>query len=112
MTYRPLALPRGTPTAMERAHGYDRQHRHDAPRLGRYTIDTDSSSLSYKSRHLFGLLPVRGTFAIRGGTVEVTEPLSGSRVHAEIDAVSLRTGNARRDATVRSAKFLDTDRYR
>ncbi|WP_369368542.1 YceI family protein [Streptomyces sp. CG4] len=54
---------------------------------------------------------MRGTFAIRGGTVEVTEPPSGSRVHAEIDAVSLRTGNARRDATVRSAKFLDTDRY-
>ncbi|MER6379482.1 YceI family protein [Streptomyces sp. NPDC001250] len=81
------------------------------PRLGRYAIDTDSSSLSFKSRHLFGLLPVRGTFAIRGGTVEVTEPLSGSRVHAEIDAVSLRTGNAQRDATVRSAKFLDTDRY-
>lgn len=81
------------------------------PRLGRYTIDTDKSSISFKSRHLFGLLPVRGTFAIRGGTVEVAEPISGSRVHAEVDAASFRTDHARRDAAVRSVAFLDTDRH-
>ncbi|WP_189956508.1 YceI family protein [Streptomyces alanosinicus] len=96
---------------MEWRHGYDRRHRHATPRLGRYTIDAHDSSLSFTSRHLFGLLPVRGAFAIRGGTVDVAEPLSGSRVRAEIDAVSFRTGNAQRDAAVRSAKFLDTDRY-
>ncbi|NUS82503.1 MAG: YceI family protein [Streptomyces sp.] len=81
------------------------------PRLGRYTIDTAKSSISFKSRHLFGLLPVRGTFAIRGGTVEVAEPVSGSRVHAEVDAASFRTNHARRDAAVRSVAFLDTDRH-
>ena len=81
------------------------------PRLGRYAIDTNSSSLSFRSRHVFGLLPVRGTFAIRGGTIEVAAPLSGSRVHVEVDAASFRTGNAQRDTAVRSAKFLDTDRY-
>ncbi|MFF4397406.1 YceI family protein [Streptomyces sp. NPDC001480] len=81
------------------------------PRLGRYTIDTDNSSISFKSRHVFGLLPVRGTFAVRGGTIEVTEPLSASRVHAEVDALSFRTGHAQRDTAVRSAKFLDADRH-
>ncbi|MFF7751640.1 YceI family protein [Streptomyces sp. NPDC007971] len=81
------------------------------PRLGRYTIDSDTSSLSFRTRHVFGLLPVHGTFAIRGGTVEVAEPLSASRVHAEVDAASLRTGNAQRDAAVRSSKFLDAGRY-
>ncbi|MEU1409344.1 YceI family protein [Streptomyces sp. NPDC005728] len=81
------------------------------PRLGRYTIDTHSSSISFRSRHLFGLLPVRGTFAIRGGTIEVAEPLSRSGVYVEVDAASFRTGHAQRDAAVRSAKFLNTDRY-
>ncbi|MBL1103697.1 YceI family protein [Streptomyces sp. 5-8] len=81
------------------------------PRLGRYLIDPDRSSVSFTSSHVFGLLPVRGTFAIRGGTVDVAAPLSASQVHAEVAAAGLRTGNARRDAAVRSAKFLDTDRY-
>ena len=80
------------------------------PRLGRYTIDTKSSSISFKSRHLFGIMPVHGTFAIRGGTVDVAEPLSESRLRVEIDAASFSTGNDQRDGDVRSAKFLDTDR--
>jgi polyisoprenoid-binding protein YceI len=80
------------------------------PRLGRYTIDARGSSISFGSRHLFGLLPVRGTFAIRGGTVDVAEPLSRSRLSVEIDAVSFNTGNDQRDGAVRSAKFLDTGR--
>jgi polyisoprenoid-binding protein YceI len=81
------------------------------PRLGRYTIDTDSSSISFRSRHVFGLLPVRGTFAIRGGTIDVAEPLPESSVRVEVDAASFRTGHAQRDAAVRSAKFLDADRH-
>ncbi|MFE9552499.1 YceI family protein [Streptomyces sp. NPDC006703] len=81
------------------------------PRLGRYAIDTDHSSITFKSRHFFGLMPVRGTFAIRGGTVEVTEPLSQSRLRVEIEAASFSTGNGQRDRDVRSVKFLDTDRH-
>ncbi|GAB3179531.1 YceI family protein [Streptomyces incanus] len=81
------------------------------PRLGRYTIDTNSSSITFKGRHLFGLMPVRGTFAIRGGTVDVAEPLSESRLRVEIDAASFSTGNDHRDGDVRSAKFLDIDRH-
>ncbi|WP_329467043.1 YceI family protein [Streptomyces sp. NBC_01431] len=81
------------------------------PRLGRYSIDTDSSSITFKSRHFFGLMPVRGTFAIRGGTVEVTEPLSQSRLRVEVEAASFSTGNGQRDRDVRSVKFLDTDRH-
>ncbi|MGV9790590.1 YceI family protein [Streptomyces sp. NPDC003435] len=81
------------------------------PRLGRYTIDPAGSSVTFTTRHLFGLLPVRGTFAIRGGTVDVAEPLAASRLHVEIDSASFSTGNDRRDGEVRSAKFLDTDRH-
>ena len=76
-----------------------------------YTIDTDASTLHFRSRHLFGLLPVRGTFAVRSGRVDVAEPAGGSKVSVEVDAGSFHTGNDRRDGDVRSAKFLDTARH-
>jgi polyisoprenoid-binding protein YceI len=61
--------------------------------------------------HLFGLAPVRGTFGMRSGTIDVAEPLAGSAIHAEIDAASFRTPNPLRNANVRSARFLDAVRH-
>ncbi|MFR9676885.1 YceI family protein [Streptomyces sp. TR06-5] len=90
------------------AHGGSTTKR---PRLGRCAIDTERSRIGFAGRHLFGLLPVRGTFALRSGTVDVAEPLQDSCIEVEIDAGSFRTGNPRRDRDVRSAKFLDTDRH-
>ncbi len=81
------------------------------PRLGRYDIDPDGSSVAFRTRHMFGLAPVRGTFRIKVGTVDVTEPLAGSRIRVEIDAASFRTGNGARDNSVRSARFLDAGRH-
>jgi polyisoprenoid-binding protein YceI len=81
------------------------------PRLGRYAIDTDHSSITFKTRHFLGLLPVKGTFAIRSGTIEVAEPLAESSLRVEVDAAGFHTGNALRDTQVRSAKFLDTGRH-
>lgn len=81
------------------------------PRLGRYEIDAGGSTVTFASRHLFGLMPVRGTFAVRGGTVDVAEPLSDSVIRVEIDAASFHTGHDHRDSDVRSAKFLDTDTH-
>jgi polyisoprenoid-binding protein YceI len=81
------------------------------PRLGAYDIDPDESSVAFRTRHLFGLAPVRGTFRIRSGTVDVTEPLSCSRIRVEIDAASFRTGLGARDSSVRSARFLDTGEH-
>jgi polyisoprenoid-binding protein YceI len=82
-----------------------------APRLGRYEIDTGSSTVSFRTRHLFGLAPVRGTFAVRAGTVDVAEPLSGSRIYAEVEAASFRTRSRQRDRNVGSAAFLDTHAF-
>ncbi|MEU6284636.1 YceI family protein [Streptomyces sp. NPDC047028] len=81
------------------------------PRPGRYAVDPARSSLSFRTRHLFGVLPVHGTFAVRGGTVEVAELFTASSVRAEVDADSFRTGNSGRDTAVRSARFLDTVRH-
>jgi polyisoprenoid-binding protein YceI len=41
----------------------------------------------------------------------VSEPLTGSRVYAEIDAASFHTGNPLRDARVRSAGLLGAGEY-
>ena len=81
------------------------------PWPGRYEIDTSFSAVTFRTRHLFGLAPVRGSFAIRTGTIRVTEPLALSSVYAEIDPASFCTGNARRDTTVHSARLLDPLRY-
>lgn len=88
-----------------------REHTVTSPPLGRYDVDPTRSTVRFRTTHLFGLGKVDGTFGVRSGTVEVAEPLSGSRVRAEVDAASFHTGSAQRDRTVRSATFLDTDRY-
>jgi len=80
-------------------------------RPGRYVIDPASSAVTFRTRHMFGLGRVRGTFAIRGGAVEVTGEPGEARCYAEIDAASFRTGNPQRDASVRSARLLDTDHH-
>ena len=81
------------------------------PWLGHYAIDTTESTVSFATRHLFGLAPVHGVLALRGGTVDIAEPLSDSKIHAEIETATFRTGNAQRDGSVLSARFLDPDRY-
>jgi polyisoprenoid-binding protein YceI len=89
------------------------QAKHSAatPRIGRYEIDPGQSAVRFRTRHLFGLAPVRGRFAIRSGTVGVAEPLGGSVIRADIDVASFRTRNRLRDRAVRSSRFLDAARH-
>jgi polyisoprenoid-binding protein YceI len=82
-----------------------------APRLGHYEIDASHSAVTFRTRHLFGLAPVRGSFTITAGTVDVAEPLAASSIHAEIEAASFRTRNGQRDAAVRSPGLLDARRH-
>lgn len=78
---------------------------------GRYEIDASQSAVRFRTRHMFGLGPVRGTFAIQSGSAEIGEALAGSAFRAEIDAASFRTGNRQRDESVLSAQFLDAGRF-
>ncbi|WP_116046009.1 YceI family protein [Amycolatopsis palatopharyngis] len=89
----------------------NQKHSTGAPLPGRYEIDTSRSVITFAGRHLFGLLPVRGSFRIRNGTVDVAAEAPGSAVRVEVDAESFHTGNERRDTDVRSARFLDTGRF-
>jgi polyisoprenoid-binding protein YceI len=81
------------------------------PPPGRYRIDPVSSVVRFRTRHMFGLAPVRGTFGVRAGIVDVTEPLTASRISADIEVASFHTRNPPRDASIRSARFLDVDQY-
>lgn len=78
---------------------------------GSYDIDPERTTIRFRTRHMFGLGPVRGTFAIRSGAVSVTDPLDGSTIYAEIEAASFRTGNPQRDRTVLLRRHLDATRY-
>ena len=82
-----------------------------APPAGQYEIDASRSAVTFRTRHLFGLAPVRGSFAIRAGTVDVAGPLTDPGIYAEIEAASFRTGNGQRDSNVRSARLLDVGQY-
>jgi polyisoprenoid-binding protein YceI len=55
--------------------------------------------------------PQAGRYELWAGAVDVAEWLGDSRIHAEIDAASIRTGNPQRDASVRSARLLDVGRH-
>lgn len=78
---------------------------------GDYDIDPQRTTIRFRTRHLFGLGPVRGTFAIRSGAVRATDPLDASTVYAEIESGSFRTGNPQRDRTVLLRRHLDAARH-
>jgi polyisoprenoid-binding protein YceI len=77
------------------------------PQPGHYTIDASRSRVTFVTRHLFGLGRVKGSFAIRGGTADIADPIAASSLSAEIETASFRTGNPARDQIVRSPRFLD-----
>jgi polyisoprenoid-binding protein YceI len=78
---------------------------------GTYRIDPSRSTVRFVSRAMFGLFRVGGTFAVRQGTIVVADDVTESSVTATVDAASVDTANTRRDNDLRSAKYLDTERY-
>ncbi|MGN9844937.1 YceI family protein [Nonomuraea sp. H19] len=78
-----------------------------SPIVGDYHIDPGRSTIRFRTRALFGLLPVRGTFMIGRGTISVRDPLADSAVVVEIPAGSFTSGLRMRDRHVRAADFLD-----
>jgi polyisoprenoid-binding protein YceI len=85
-----------------------------APELlppGRYRIDAQRSTVTFTTRHLFGLAPVRGTLALRDGTVDVADPVTGSAARARVAAATFQSGSTARDAAVLSPRLLDATAY-
>ncbi|GGW60831.1 YceI family protein [Streptomyces griseoloalbus] len=88
-----------------------RQGGTELPPPGPWTVDPAHSSVAAVARHL-GISSVRGRFTDFAATVEVApDDLAKSRVEAVIRAASIDTGNGMRDTHLRSADFLDVERY-
>src|SRR2546429_9428980 len=78
----------------------------DAALAGSWTLDASRSSISLRSKSMWGLAPVKGSFReIAGtGTVSPDGEVSGT---ITVAAASVDTKIAKRDAHLRSADFFD-----
>ena len=76
---------------------------------GTWAIDPVHSSIGFSVRHLV-VSKVRGNFEAFSGAVVVAEDGTPS-VNAEIVIDSLHTGNEQRDGHVKSADFLDAEKF-
>ena len=77
----------------------------------RWTIDPVHSSVGFRVRHLV-ISRVNGRFTQWSGTLELGGiDLADSKVDIAIDAASIDTHEAQRDAHLRSADFFDVERF-
>jgi polyisoprenoid-binding protein YceI len=81
------------------------------PAPGVYTVDPGRSTITFTTKHMFGLGTVTGTFAVKAAQVTIAAPGEASRVDAVVDAGSIKTDQQRRDEHVRSKTFLHTDEH-
>lgn len=76
-----------------------------------YTIDPAHSTAGFKVRHLM-VSNVRGEFSKVTGTVVVDRDApENSKVEARIDASTIHTRDEQRDAHLKSADFLDVEKF-
>jgi polyisoprenoid-binding protein YceI len=76
-----------------------------------WNIDAAHSGINFTIRHMV-VSKVRGRFAKFTGTVRLDDgDLTRSSVEATVDASSIDTGTAQRDAHLRSADFFDVERF-
>jgi polyisoprenoid-binding protein YceI len=76
-----------------------------------YQIDTAHSGAQFTVRHMM-ITNVRGGFRKVSGTVVYdAENPSASTIEADIDAASISTNEDQRDAHLRSADFLDVEKF-
>jgi len=82
-----------------------------APTAIAYTIDPAHSGAGFKIRHLM-VAYIRGGFGGVTGDVilDPTNP-ANTKIKASINATTLHTQDEKRDAHVKGADFLETDKY-
>lgn len=81
------------------------------PPAGDYHLDPVRSTVSFGTRHLFGLGAVHGSFRIESGQIHVADPPQASWARVTISAESFHTGHPGRDSAVRSPRLLATGAY-
>lgn len=82
----------------------------EAPGAGTYEIDPSHSTVEFVARHLM-ISKVRGSFDTFSGQIHIAEDPLQSSAEVTIDASSVNTRDAQRDAHLRSPDFLNVDEY-
>ncbi|SEH89671.1 Polyisoprenoid-binding protein YceI [Mycolicibacterium rutilum] len=82
----------------------------DPGSAGRWVLDPGQSTVTVKSKSLWGLLPVKGRFTELTGEGQLTAPQTVSG-RVDIKAASLRTGIRKRDEHLHSADFFEAEKF-
>lgn len=77
---------------------------------GTWSIDTSHSSIEFRVKHL-GIATVKGQFRDFSGAVVVGETPEAISVTGTVDAASIDTREADRDAHLRSPDFFDAEHH-
>jgi polyisoprenoid-binding protein YceI len=82
----------------------------EASLAGSWVLDASKSSVELKTRHTWGIRPLKGVFhEVSGkGTVSPAGEVSGT---LSVVAASIDTRNSRRDRDLRSERLFDVGRY-
>jgi polyisoprenoid-binding protein YceI len=76
-----------------------------------WKIDPAHSGITFAAKHMM-ITTVRGSLTLADGQIDFDEnDPARSRVEARLDAASINTGVPSRDAHLRSADFLETERF-
>ncbi|MFI5266626.1 MAG: YceI family protein [Chloroflexota bacterium] len=76
-----------------------------------WNLDAAHSQVNFSAKHM-GIMTVRGQFTEVQGSIDFNEDdFTASSVEATVNAASLVTNDAKRDAHLRSADFLDVENY-
>ncbi|MEI7778265.1 MAG: YceI family protein [Actinomycetes bacterium] len=82
-----------------------------ATTTGTWVIDQAHTTIGFSARHAV-VAKTRGKFSGFSGTLVLdAENVAGSKIDVTIQAASFDSGNADRDAHIKSADFLDAETY-
>jgi polyisoprenoid-binding protein YceI len=81
-----------------------------AESIGVWNLVPDRSTIAFKTKSMYGLVPVKGRFHEISGDGQITDP---GTIFGRIDikAASLDTKVSLRDKHLRSADFFDVEKY-
>ncbi|MGW7548757.1 YceI family protein [Streptomyces sp. NPDC054770] len=82
----------------------------ELPAPGDWEIEQTHSSIGFTARHI-GLARIHGRFNSFAGAVRIADQMERSAMHVVIDAATIDTGVRMRDDHLRSADFLDVQRF-
>jgi polyisoprenoid-binding protein YceI len=86
------------------------QQLRDGTAAGTWTLDPDASTITTATKHMWGLITVRGTFTKATGSATVAADGTVT-ARLEVDASSIDTKHKKRDEHLRSDDFFDAENH-